>query len=330
MNIPSNIITLILGISLTLISLWYGQHHGLMPLAASKDANDIDEIFNLMMTIATGLFLLVEGAIIYTVIRFRRRKGDETDGPSIEGNVPLEILWTAIPTVIVFVLAIYSFEIYNDLGGLDPASSRDIHQQDIAADLETISEKPTQIALNTSQSQLALGIGPDYGSKNNRPPLIVEVKGIQYAWLFTYPDSGITTGELHIPDNRPVKLKMTAGDVIHAFWVPQLRLKQDVIPGRESILAFTANRIGTYPIICAELCGPYHGGMKTTLHVESSQEYEQWIQNNTLAQKDDLENTLAVNTQTLSNNEFLAPYAKEFGIGEEAIATLHPHSHHLQ
>ena len=195
MNIPSNIITLILGISLTLISLWYGQHHGLMPLAASKDANDIDEIFNLMMTIATGLFLLVEGVIIYTVIRFRRRKGDETDGPSIEGNVPLEILWTAIPTVIVFVLAIYSFEVYNDLGGLDPASSGDIHQQDIAAEIETVSEKPTQIALNTSQSQLALGIGPDYGTKYDRPPLIVEVKGIQYAWIFTYPDNGITSGE---------------------------------------------------------------------------------------------------------------------------------------
>ena len=135
---------------------------------------------------------------------------------------------------------------------------------------------------------------------------------------------------LHIPDNRPVQLKMTAGDVIHAFWVPQLRLKQDVIPGREAILAFTANRAGTYPIICAELCGPYHGGMKTTLHVDSPQEYEQWIQNNTLAQKDDLENTLAVNTQTLSNNEFLASHAKEFGIGKEAIATLHSHSHHLQ
>ena len=75
----------------------------------------------------------------------------------------------------------------------------------------------------------------------------MEVKGIQYAWIFTYPDSGITSGELHIPDNRPVQLKMTAGDVIHAFWVPQLRLKQDVIPGREAILAFTANRAGTYP-----------------------------------------------------------------------------------
>jgi cytochrome c oxidase subunit 2 len=70
-----------------------------------------------MMTIATGLFLLIEGVLIYAVIKFRRKKGDQTDGPPMEGNIPLEIVWTAIPTVIVFVLALYSFEVYNNMGG---------------------------------------------------------------------------------------------------------------------------------------------------------------------------------------------------------------------
>ena len=130
MNIPSNIITLIAGILLTLISLWYGHNHGLMPTQASQGAADIDELFDLMMTIATGLFLIVEGALIYSVIKFRRKKGDQTDGPAIEGNVPLEIVWTAIPTVIVFILALYSFEVYNNLGGLDPETSRDMPQQE--------------------------------------------------------------------------------------------------------------------------------------------------------------------------------------------------------
>ena len=125
MKIPSNILTLIAGIAITLISLWYGQNHGLMPVAASSDASKVDEIFNFMMTIATGLFLLVDGVLIYCVIRFRRRKGDQTDGPPLEGNVPLEILWTAIPTVLVFILAVYSFEVYNNLGGLDPVYSGD-------------------------------------------------------------------------------------------------------------------------------------------------------------------------------------------------------------
>jgi cytochrome c oxidase subunit 2 len=326
-NIPSNIITLIIGIALTLISLWYGQHHGLMPVAASKDATQIDDIFNLMMTIATGLFLLVEGVLIYSVIRFRRRKGDQTDGPQVEGNVPLEILWTAIPTVIVFVLAIYSFEVYNNLGGLDPATSRDIRPQEIAEAAESgaLPAKRATVALASHHSHLALGIGPDYGAISDTPPLVVEVKGIQYAWIFTYPETGIVSGELHIPKDRPVQLNMNAGDVIHAFWVPQLRLKQDVIPGRESILAFTANREGTYPVICAELCGAYHGGMKSTLHVENPEAYDQWVQENTLAQNQNLEKAVAVNPAALSDSKFLAPYAEEMGIAADTVAHLHHH-----
>ncbi|NEP63323.1 MAG: cytochrome C oxidase subunit II, partial [Symploca sp. SIO2G7] len=92
---------MLIGIAVTLISLWYGQNHGLMPVAASTEAREIDQLFNVMMTIGTGLFLLVEGTLVVALIRFRRRKGDKTDGPHIEGNIPLEILWTAIPTVIV-------------------------------------------------------------------------------------------------------------------------------------------------------------------------------------------------------------------------------------
>ena len=322
MNIPSNILTLIAGIILTLISLWYGQNHGLMPIAASEGATQIDDIFNLMMTIATGLFLLVEGVLIYCVIRFRRRKGDETDGPPWEGNVPLEIFWTAIPTVIVFVLAIYSFEIYNNLGGLDPMTSHDMGTK--IAQEKTLAEG-TEIALDPNHSNVALGIGP---SEEN--PLVVNVNGIQYAWIFTYPDTGIVAGELNVPVDRPVQLNISAGDVIHAFWVPQLRLKQDAIPGRGSTIVFTANRVGDYPIICAELCGAYHGSMKTTLHVQTEAEYDQWLQENTLAQKDNLDKSVAVNPANLSDGEFLAPYVQEMGLEGEAIAQLQPslHQHH--
>ena len=277
MNIPSNILTLILGVALTLISLWYGQNHGLLPIAASKEASEVDGLFNLMMTISTGLFLLVEGILIYSVIKFRRKKGDETDGPPVEGNVPLEILWTAIPTVIVFILAIYSFEVYNNLGGLDPMASHD-HQQMIAAETTDNSQL---VAMDNSQIALGLGRTPD-GTQSQ--PLEVNVNGLQYAWIFTYPETGIVSGELHVPVDRPVKLNMTAADVLHAFWLPEFRIKQDVIPGRESLLTFTAIKTGQYPIICAELCGAYHGGMKTTLTVHSAEDYQQWLQDNTIAQ----------------------------------------------
>ncbi len=280
MNVPSNIITLLAGIILTLISLWYGQNHGLMPEAASENAQQVDELFNLMMTIATGLFLLIEGVLIYCVIRFRRKEGDSTDGPAVEGNVPLEIVWTAIPTVIVFILAIFSFEVYNTMGGLDPMASMDHGGAQMAHDHNAHGQL---VALNPDNQHIALGLGASPDSDPNVEPLVVEVQGLQYAWIFTYPESGVISGELHVPIDRPVQLKMTASDVIHAFWMPEFRLKQDVIPGREVQLTFTSNRLGNYPVICAELCGAFHGGMKTTMTVDSTEDFEQWIQDNTFA-----------------------------------------------
>lgn len=325
MKIPSNIITLILGVALTLISLWYGQNHGLMPVAASKDAAEIDSVFNWMMTIATGLFLLVEGVLLYCVIRFRRRPGDQSDGPPVEGNVPLEIFWTAIPTVIVFILAIYSFEVYNNLGGLDATNSRDLVAQQTT--MEGNNSTGKMVAIASHHHQFALGIGPDYGANGGLPPLEVNVKGIQYAWIFTYPETGVISGELHIPVDRPVKLNLEAGDVIHALWVPQLRLKQDVIPGRTSILAFTSNREGSYPIICAELCGAYHGGMKSMLYVQSQSDFEQWVQDNTFAEGETPQNTMAMRPADATDSEYLAPYAQEMGIDEAALSQLHAHHH---
>lgn len=313
MNIPGNIITLIAGILLTLISLWYGQNHGLMPVEASQGAAEVDDLFNLMMTIATGLFLIVEGVLVYSLFKFRRKKGDQTDGPSVEGNVPLEIVWTAIPTVIVFILALYSFEVYNNMGGLDPETSRDFPQ----GEMQMAENQGKMVAFNPHQGHLSLGIG------DAKADLEVDVNGIQYAWIFTYPDSGVVSGELHVPINKQIKLNMKAGDVIHAFWVPQLRLKQDVIPGRDSNLAFNANRIGDYPIICAELCGAYHGGMKTTLHVESEEDYQKWIQENTFASAQEKADTMAFMTQPMTQESRLEIHSHHLGVNSETLAQLH-------
>ncbi len=318
MKIPSNIITLIIGILITLISLWYGQNHGLMPVAASTDAEQVDGIFNLMMTIATGLFLLVEGVLVYCLIRFRRRKGDLTDGPPIEGNVPLEILWTAIPTVIVFILSIYSFEVYNSLGGLDPMVSRDYRAEQVATSQGHHGHE--HMLAMAPQSRMALGIGasPD-GSKAN--PLVVDVKGIQYAWIFTYPETGIISGELHAPINRPVQLNISAGDVIHAVWIPQLRLKQDAIPGHDATLVFNTNRAGEYPIICAELCGAYHGGMKAMFYAQTQEEFDAWVAANAPPESE----TVAFNptpTSAMGEGDYLAPYAREMGISSETLAQV--------
>jgi cytochrome c oxidase subunit II len=307
---------------MTLISLWYGQNHGLLPMAASSDAGDVDQLFNFMMTIATGLFLLVEGVLIYSVIKFRRAKGDTTDGPPIEGNVPLEIVWTAIPTVIVFVLSIYSFEIYNRMGGLDPMTAGDP-----GPNMAHAHHHGQLVAFDPERQNIALGLGASPGSKQGNNPLQVKVNGIQYAWVFTYPDTGVIAGELHVPVNRPVALNMTATDVIHAFWLPEFRIKQDVIPGRETSLVFTPNQIGQYPVICAELCGAYHGGMKTQLYVQSEEDYQKWVQENTVATTDEgnQENqSLAMSQRSNADAEFLAPYARDMGVNNDTLAQLKP------
>jgi cytochrome c oxidase subunit II len=323
-NIPGNIVTLIVGIALTLISLWYGQNHGLLPVAASEEAAQVDGIFNFMMTIATGLFLLIEGVLIYSIFKFRRRKGDKSDGPAIEGNVPLEILWTAIPTVIVLVLSIYSFEVYNNMGGLDPMASHDVHKM-----AHHSSSEQVELAMAPQGKQIALGLGASPTEQAVVPPLKINVNGIQYAWIFTYPDKGITAGEMHVPLGQPIQLSISAGDVLHAFWLPQLRIKQDAIPGRDTQLTFTATRTGKYPVVCAELCGAYHGGMKTYLYVQTQEEYDRWIQENTIAQKGDLDKTVAVNSANLSDREFLAPYAKDMGIDSEAIHRISAPHHSM-
>lgn len=319
MNIPSNIITLILGVALTWISLWYGQNHGLMPLAASDDAKAVDGIFDVMMTIGTGLFLLVQGILLYCLIRFRRKKGDITDGPAIEGNVPLEILWTAIPAVVVFTLAIYSFEVYNSMGGLDPHAAHGtvgLHAHKSPSD-------PTKsmIAMDIDSKNIAYGLGISSESVNQSTSK-VKVTGLQYAWIFNYPETGITSGELHVPIGKAIELDMEAVDVIHAFWLPEFRIKQDVIPGRTTQLVFTANRVGQYPIICAELCGSYHGGMKTTLYVHTPEEYQKWLADNNV----NTETTESQKVARSSNDgEFIFDQVKSLGLLPEIeqLAQLH-------
>jgi len=103
---------------------------------------------------------------------------------------------------------------------------------------------------------------------------------MQFAFIFHYPKEDIITGELHVPVGKEVSLKMESKDVIRAFWVPQFRLKQDVIPGQPTILNFTPTKAGNFPIVCAELCGPYHGGMRSNVIVDEQEDFDTWIKEN--------------------------------------------------
>jgi cytochrome c oxidase subunit 2 len=315
------------GIVLTLVSIWYGQNHGLLPVEASADAALVDGLFNTMMTVGMGIFLLVEGVIIISAFRFRRKKDDLTDGPPIAGNIPLEIVWTAIPVVIVLFISVYSFDVYRNLGGFDPDAA---DQSPVVQVAMMPGESATNLIDSNKSSKphsahhmhMALGIGADSAVSNRQPDITVDVMGLQYAWIFTYPDSGVTSGELHLPINQDVKLNINAQDVLHAFWLPEFRLKQDAIPGQLAELRFTPSREGEYPIVCAELCGPYHGAMGAKLYVQSQTDFDQWLQSQVTAQAE-TNQTVAVNPTDRTNLDRLAPVAEQIGITAETLKQLH-------
>uniref|UniRef100_A0A7C3ZPW2 Cytochrome c oxidase subunit 2 n=1 Tax=Planktothricoides sp. SpSt-374 TaxID=2282167 RepID=A0A7C3ZPW2_9CYAN len=332
MKIPNVITAMLAGIILTLASLWFGQNHGLMPVAASEEAPLVDDLFNAMMTIAAGLFILVQGALVISIIKFRKRPGDETDAFPVDGNLSLEIVWTAIPVVIVLGLSVYSFEVYNSMGGLDPMASHDHGPHQMAMTSGAAIAAPLPGMEDTmppaTEQKIALGVGASPENQGNPADLEVNVMGLQFAWIFTYPESGVVSGELHIPAGKEVQLNIAAQDVLHAFWVPQFRLKQDAIPARTTELRFKPKVPGDYPVVCAELCGAYHGAMQTRVVVETPEDFEAWLQTQIALQKDAASQTVAMNPGELSDGEFLTPFVRDMGIDSAALEQLHPPAHH--
>jgi cytochrome c oxidase subunit 2 len=107
--------------------------------------------------------------------------------------------------------------------------------------------------------------------------MVVKVTAQQWSWSFEYPAFGVTSTELHIPVNRQVLLQMTSRDVIHSFWVPEFRPKQDLVPGRITELRITPTKIGDYKVRCAEMCGTSHAYMEQPVIVTSQADFDSWM-----------------------------------------------------
>lgn len=204
----------------------------LLPSQASAQAEPIDSMFALEFKIIAFLFALIVVLMIYSIIFFRRKKGDVTDAKHIEGNTKLEVVWTLIPLGMVLFLAY--------LGG-----------QSLA---DTLRQDPR--------------------------PLQIDVFGQQWSWRFQYPEQGIISNELVMPVNKQAVLHLQSADVIHSFWVPEFRVKQDVLPGDESFVRdvfITPKEIGVYKLRCAELCGEQHTTMLSTVRVLSQDDFLDWL-----------------------------------------------------
>ena len=273
MRIPSAILTLIAGMVLVLLGQWVANDVNWLPVSASTNAPVYDELFRVLLAIGTMLLVGMTGVVVYSLIRFRRRQGDQQDGPPIEGNLSLELFWTAIPAVVVLFLGIYSYDIYDRMGGMTDLNAHGMDHR--AAELASVRQSEPG-----DDERIWGGIAR---ASSTEAVLPVEVTALQFAFVFHYPEQNITSGELHVPTGQAVELRLKANDVIHAFWVPEFRIKQDIIPGQPTVLTFTANQTGDYPIVCAELCGPYHGGMRSHVVVDEPESFATWVETNTPA-----------------------------------------------
>jgi cytochrome c oxidase subunit 2 len=211
------------------------------PENISTFGGDIDHVFSLIYYIVGFWFLLTEAVLLYFIIRYRRRAGQ----PAVynRGDTWAELAWVLVPVVIVLAL---------DLG-IDFAGG--------------------PVWANIKEHQPAGGVE-------------VHATGKQFNWSFTYPgpdgkfdtaDDVTIDNELHVPLGQNVHVTLQSKDVIHSFFIPNVRLKQDVLPGRTIRAWFNAVKPGRYEIACAELCGFGHYNMRGFLIVHPPQEYQQWI-----------------------------------------------------
>ena len=206
----------------------------LMPVEASAQAVPIDWMWKVMEVAMAFLFALIVVPMFYSLVVFRRRKGETGDGMHVEGNTTLELLWSSVPLVVVVIFSI--------IGGGNLA--------------DTLRRDPNA--------------------------MVVKVTGIQWSWRFEYPadpETGLVviSDELHLPVGESVLLRMTSSDVIHSFWVPEFRVKQDLVPGRFTELTITPTLEGDYKVRCAELCGTSHYSMEKPVIITSMENYNAWI-----------------------------------------------------
>lgn len=206
----------------------------LLPVAASAQSATIDWLFDLHFKLISFLFALIVVFMGYSVVVFRRKKGETGDGDHFEGHTGLEIVWTILPLGLVLYFAYLGAQTLSDVRRVDPDA------------------------------------------------LEVEVVASQWSWQFVYPQYEISSDTLHLPVNRQVLLKITSMDVIHSFWVPEFRVKQDAVPGPQFVkeLRVTPSITGTFKVRCAELCGTRHAYMENPVKVLTAEEFQTWLDTN--------------------------------------------------
>ena len=227
--------TVLLGLFLTTANL--------LPAQASLQAETVDWLFGIHWWFIAFFVSLITVFIVYSVIVFRRRKGERGDGKYVTGNHLLELVWTIVPIAIVLWMAVIGASTLADVERRDPQA------------------------------------------------ITVDVFASQWVWRFEYsvPVEGeggeqiltaVSSDTLMLPNNQQVILRLHSQDVIHSFFVPEFRVKQDVLPGGEEFvreLRVTPKQEGTFKVRCAEICGRLHYDMQADINVVPGSEFNAWL-----------------------------------------------------
>jgi cytochrome c oxidase subunit 2 len=216
-----------IGIAAGLLIDWF-------PVQAASQARKIDTLYHVLIIVTVPIFVLVQTVVLFSVWKFRVRPGEERlDGPPIHGNTRLEIVWTALPAMLIAALCVYAFIVLHD-----------------------IERKPAQ-------------------------EMEINVTGQQFSWSFQYPASAgghsVVSDQLYLAKDQPVRFRIHSVDVIHAFWIPAFRIQEDAVPGITTSYRVTPDRLGTYDVICNELCGLGHALMRSQVHVVTRSQFDAWL-----------------------------------------------------
>jgi cytochrome c oxidase subunit 2 len=249
--VPSLVLVAI-GLGLDALVSWTmaQQSYRWLPVQASTAAPYVDNLFALETGIGSFILVGCTAVIAWTLLFNRAPKYDLDDGDPIEGNIRLEIIWTVIPLVVVLAIAWHTIGVNHTLATLGGKQ-----RLATAGPLESAS-----LPISTDSTE----IGP------------IQVIGRQWSWEFIYPN-GVRSSELHLPVDRPIYFRLISMDVLHGFYIPAFRLKQDLIPGSVIDYRLTPSRQGRYRLRDSMFSGGYFATNQTDVVVESEADFAAWL-----------------------------------------------------
>jgi cytochrome c oxidase subunit 2 len=225
----------------------------------SPNADDIDTLYKITLYVAIVIFLIVEGTLLWSLVKYRARRS-APEAAQIRGNTPLELGWTVGAAAILVVLTVVTFLYLTDIENPPPSGPN---------------------GLTASQAEFA-SIDQPEPPKSGGPILRISVNGQQYLWRYDYAggDQLFDYYEMVVPTDTTVVLAITATDVIHSWWIPELGGKADAVPGHvnETWFKIPAGREGTYFGQCAELCGSGHADMRAQVRAVTPNQFKAWAE----------------------------------------------------